>query len=304
MNKQPIKNKTAETKLSIIILNYNTKDLLKQCLSSFVQKDNYQVIVVDNASIDSSVEMVKKEFPRVEIIQSKQNLGFTKGNNLARDHATGKYVLFLNSDTKLQANTLPVMLDFMESDPTVGISTCLTLLPSGKLYYACHRGFPTLWNSFCYFSGLAKIFSKSQLFAGYTATYLPVDKIHEIDACSGTFLLIRKELLDKIGWFDEDYFAYGEDIEMCYRVKELRFKVMFNPSAIIYHYWGASSGLKSTSRDVTTASVSNRNRWNKARYEAMRIFFEKHYRQKYPEIFRYLVLAAIKAVMYLRASVD
>lgn len=294
----------SKPELTIVILNFNTKELLKQCLSSVGWKNNYQIIVVDNASTDTSVGMVKEKFPWVEVIESKKNLGFTRGNNLAREKVRGEYVLFLNSDTKVEHNTLEVMVSYMKSDPKIGISTCLTLLPNGKLYYACNRGFPTPWNSFCYFSGLAKLFPRSRFFAGYTATYLPINEIHEIDACSGTFLLIQKKILDQVGWFDEDYFAYGEDIDMCFRVKELGFKVMFNPEVRITHYWGASSGLKSTSKGVSTASDEITIKWNKARYEAMRIFYDKHYSRKYPAIFNFIVHLGIRAAMYIRSNVD
>lgn len=248
--------------------------------------------------------MVQRTFPWVQLLQSKTNLGFTKGNNLARKKAQGKYLLFLNSDTEVFPGSLETMVNFMESDEGIGISTCLVELPNRQLYYACHRGFPTPWNSFCYFSGLAKLFPNSKLFSGYTASYLPTGKIHEIDACSGTFLLTRREILDKIGWFDEDYYAYGEDIEMCFRVKELGYKVVFNPTVKIRHYWGASSGLKSTSKHVTTAEKENTDLWNKSRYAAMKIFYDKHYRTKYPEIFRPLVFFAIDLANFLRRGKD
>lgn len=299
-----MKKPPKEISLTIVILNYNTEKLLEQCLVSLSNHANYQVIVVDNASTDGSVTMVEREFPWVEIIKNQSNCGYTRGNNSARAMAKGKYVLFLNSDTKVYKNTLETMVEFMDDHSDVGISTCLTLLPDGNLYYACHRGFPTPWNSLCYFMGLAKLFPKIKLFSGYTATYLSTDKIHEIDACSGTFLLIRHELLDKINWFDEDYFSYGEDLEMCYRVKELGFKVMFIPTVKIMHYWGASSGLKSTSKEVAVKDLENTKRWNKARYAAMKIFYDKHYRKRYPEFFRWLSFATIGLFSYLRKNKD
>lgn len=290
-----MKKPHGKIELSIIILNRNTKDLLQQCLKSLDQKVNYQIIIVDNGSSDDSVAMVKKDFPSVELVENKENLGFTKGNNSARKIAVGKYVLFLNSDTKVFPDTLETMVNFMELDKSIGISTCKVVLPNGKLYYACHRGFPTPWNSLCYFLGLP---------SNYNGSFWPTNTTHEIDACSGTFLLIRKDILDKIGWFDEDYFAYGEDIEMCYRVKELGFKVMFNPTVKILHYWGASSGLKSTSKNVTTAEKENSSHWNQARYQAMKIFYDKHYRQKYSEFFRSLVFWGIDVANYLRRGKD
>jgi GT2 family glycosyltransferase len=262
------------------------------------------VIVVDNGSSDGSALLVKNEFPSVLLIESRERLGYSAGNNLARGKAEGQYVLFLNSDTKVFPNTLETMVKFMEGDQTFGVSTCLTILPDGRLYYACHRGFPTLWNSFCYFTGLSKLFPKSKFFSGYTLGYLPSDSIHEIDACSGTFLLIRSDLLDQIGWFDQDYYAYGEDIEMCYRVKELGYKVMFNPTVKILHYWGATSGLKSTSKEVSKATRRTQEKWNAARYEAMKIFFNKHYRDRYPFLVGLIVLFAIRLINLLRRGSD
>lgn len=277
--------------LSIVILNHNTKDLLRQSLESI--SGPCEIIVVDNNSSDGSVEMLEKYFSKIKLIKNKQNFGFSKGNNLARGKVSGEYVLFLNSDTKIYPGTLETMVNFMNTDKNIGISTCLVTLPNGKLYYACHRGFPTPLSSLLYFLGLP---------SSYYSRY--ENNIHEIDACSGTFLLIRKNLLDKINWFDEDYFAYGEDLEMCYRVKELGYKVMFNPTVKILHYWGASSGLKSTSRQVTTAEKNNSDRWNTARYQAMKIFYDKHYRQKYSALFRQLVFLGIDLANYLRRGKD
>ena len=289
-------------KLSIIILNHNTRDLLQQCLKSI--SGPHQIIVVDNNSSDQSVDMVRKEFPNVKVLVRDVNDGYTRGNNAARHIATGEYVLFLNSDTKLYPETLSTMINFMDSDPKIGISTCLTKLPNGKLYYACHRGFPSPWNSLSYFSGLSRLFPNLKLFNGYTLNCESLDSFHEIDACSGTFLLTRRVLLNKINWFDEDYFSYGEDIEMCYRVKKLGFKVMFNPKTEIIHYWGATSGLKSTSLNLTTATLENSEKWNKARYEAMKIFYDKHYRQEYSEFFRWLIFRAIEVTKILRRNQD
>lgn len=296
--------KQQKIKLSVVIVNFNTRELLKQCLASLPKREDYQIIVVDNASTDGSVAMVKKEFEWVELVESPTNDGFTKNNNKAKGKAVGEYILFLNSDTKAFDGTLEKSVKFLDENLEAGIVTCLTVLPDGSLYYACHRGFPTPWNSLCYFSGLAKIFPKIKLFSGYTATYLPIDKTHEIDACSGTFLMIRRKILEEINWFDEEYYSYGEDIEMCFRTKELGYKVMFLPTVKLMHYWGASSGLKSTSRDVTTAEKENSDRWNKARYQAMKIFYDKHYRKRYPEIFRFIIFGAIKAINYLRKGKD
>ncbi len=291
-----------QPKLSIIILNHNTKTLLKRCLGSISY--DCQIIVVDNNSSDGSVAMVEKEFSKVEVIKRTVNDGYTRGNNAARKFAKGEYVLFLNSDTKAFPDTISTMVKFMDTDPKIGVSTCLTELPNGKLYYACHRGFPSPWNSLCYFTGLSKLFPKVKFLNGYTMNYERLSTTHPIDACSGTFLLTRRRLLEKIGWFDEDYFSYGEDLEMCYRVKELGYKVMFNPDVKIIHYWGATSGLKSTSKKIAFQDEENKNRWNLARYEAMKIFYDKHYREQYSELFRWVVFRGIDVMNKLRKGKD
>lgn len=288
-----MKKQQNQTKLSIIILNHNTSELLKQCLSSIPSDNETQIIVVDNASTDDSVEMVKKNFSKVELILNPENNGYTRGNNMARKAVKGDYVLFLNSDTKMFSDTLPEILKLMDSDERIGISTPFIKLVNGKPYYGSHRGFPTPWNSLCYFSGLAKLFPQSKLFAGYTATYLSLTTTHEIDACSGTFLLIRKNLLDQIGWFDEDYFSYGEDLEMCFRIKELGYKIMFDPDAELIHYWGASSGLTKSTEKLSQSDQATKEKWSQARYEAMKIFYDKHYCKQYPKIVRALIFFGI-----------
>lgn len=283
--------------LSIVILNYNTKDLLRDCLRS-IEKANtdgfiFEVIVVDNASTDDSAEMVKKEFPKVKLIVSGQNLGFAKGNNLGIRQAKGRYILFLNPDTVTMPNTFKEMIKFVDSHPQTGAATCKVELPSGKLDEACHRGFPTPWNAFCHFSGLERIFPKSRLFAGYSLGWLSLNKVHEIDSGAGAFLIVRKEAGDQIGWLDEDYFWYGEDLDFCYRIKKNGWKIYYVPKVKIIHYKGASSGIKKSSQKISTATKETKLRSAKMSTEVMRIFYQKHYQDKYPQIINWLVFQGI-----------
>ncbi|MBI2020563.1 glycosyltransferase family 2 protein [Candidatus Daviesbacteria bacterium] len=223
--------------LSIIILNYNVKDLLLNCLESIFKnkssKDKWQIIVVDNASSDGSVEAVKEKYPEVELVVNKENLGFAAGNNAAIPKVKAPVVLFLNPDTVAINDVIQKSLKFLLSDPDIGALTCRVELPDGKLDYSCHRGFPTPWNSFAYFGGLAKMFPHSPLFAGYTATYLDISKTHEMECGSGTFLMVRKIAGDQIGWWDKDYFWNGEDIEFCFDLKERDWKIYFYPEVKI-----------------------------------------------------------------------
>lgn len=290
--------------LSIIILNYNTREFLKECLDSIGKSRiggcRFEIIVVDNASQDGSPEMVKKKFPAVKLIVSKNNIGFSAGNNLAVPGSSGKYLLFLNPDTKIFPETLKVMIDYMETNGKVGIATCKVELANGQLDYPCHRGFPTPWNSLTYFSGLAKIFPKSKLFSGYTLSHLPLNQAHEIDSCSGSFFFVRREVGESLDWWDEDYFWYGDDIDFCYRVKKMGWMVMFVPKTRITHYRGASSGIIKHSQKIATASKETKLKSARASIEAMKVFYKKHYSNKYPKIIFRIVLQGISFLERLR----
>lgn len=290
--------------LSIIILSYNTVDLLRRCLQSVheTQGENYQLqtIVVDNASTDGSSEMVEKEFPWVKLIRSKRNLGFATGNNLALPSALGRYVLFLNSDTILPSKIFPEILGYLDKEPQVGALTVRLVLRSGEMDPDCHRGFPTPWASLTYFLGLGKIFLKSRLFGRYHQFFLPLERIHEIDSACGAFLLVRKKALREIDGWDENYFFYGEDIDFCYRLKQKEWKIIFYPQIEVLHYKGASSGLRQETQDITQADRETRLKAAKASIEAMKIFYRKFYRQKYPFLLTWGVLLGIQIKGWIR----
>ena len=296
--------------LSIIIVNYNTKDFLKKCLESLYSSIAgssllVEIIIADNGSTDGSLQFInslKEKDLNLKIIDNKSNLGFAKANNLAIKKSSGRYVLFLNPDTIVQKETLKTMVKFMDKNPKVGASTCRVELTDGRLDQACHRGFPTVWNSFCYFSGLEKVFPKSKIFAGYSLTYLPLDKTHEIDAGCGAFLIVRQPVGETIGWFDEDYFWYGEDLDFCYRLKQKGWQVMFVPTTKIIHWKGAASGILKHSQKVSSASKETKIKAAKASVKVMRIFFQKHYQDKYPKIVYWLVMLGIKLLEKIRLS--
>lgn len=290
--------------ISIIIVSYNTKELLADCLDSISTSSKNikcEIFVVDNDSHDNTAEFIKKNYPWVKLIENKQNLGFSKANNLAIKKAVGKYVLILNPDTKLMQDTLILMKHFMDkSTSDVGIATCRVELASGRLDKDCRRLFPTPQRSFVHFTGLSKLFNKSKFFNGYYCGHLPEDKQHEIDACVGAFMFIKKDLLDKIGFFDEDYFFYGEDLDLCYRFKKAGYKIIYSPITKIIHYKGASSGIKSHSRHLSKASRQSKIKVLNESTRAMSLFYKKHYINSYPKILTYTVLASIKLVNALR----
>lgn len=288
----------AKIDLSVIILSYNTKELLKQCLESIIHNTKYEIqieiIVVDNGSNDGSQEMVKKEFSKVILIENKENLGYAKGNNVGLKYARGNYILFLNSDTEVFEGALEKALEFMQQNKEVGALSPKTLLASGKMDPDCHRGFPTPWASITYFFGLEKLFPKSNFFGQYHKFYLDLDKNHEIDAGAGAFMIIPREIIDKVGIWDESYFFYGEDLDFFYRIKKAGYKVMFYAPPLLKHYKGASSGLRSESRLIAKNSKENRIRVAKASVNAMEIFYKKFYQTQYPFWLTFIVLLAIK----------
>ncbi|MCX8057314.1 MAG: glycosyltransferase [Ignavibacteria bacterium] len=253
--------------LSIIIVNYNVKAFLQNCLLSILkatEKISSEIIVVDNASDDGSVEIVKKNFPNVKLIESKENLGFSRANNIGLKISQGKYICLINPDTIVEENTFEEMIQFMERNPEVGLAGCKILNPDGTFQLACRRSFPTPWVAFTKIIGLSKVFPKSKLFAKYNLTYLDENKSYEVDAVSGSFMFFRREVYEKIGGLDETFFMYGEDLDYCYRVKKAGYKVYYVHSTKIIHFKGEST--KRSNIDEL-----------KHFYDAMRLFVKKHF---------------------------
>ena len=252
--------------LSIIIVNYNVKEFLQNLLTSIDKASSrllVETIVVDNASDDGSIEMLKQYFPSVKLIENTKNLGFSKANNLGLKEAKGKYLLLLNPDTLVSENTFEVTINFLRQHPEAGMAGCKILNPDGSLQLACRRSFPGLWTSFCKVTGLGSVFPKSKIFARYNLTYLNENKTYEVDAISGSFMMVRRELYEKIGGLDEEFFMYGEDLDWCYRTQKSGYKVFYVHSTQIIHYKGEST--RRSSLDETRIF-----------YGAMRLFVRKH----------------------------
>lgn len=290
-------------KLSIIIVNFNTREFLENCIKSidrFSGNLDFEIIVIDNASAEEL--RIKNWKLKIKLIKNKKNIGFAAANNQGIKQAKGDYILLLNPDTLVQDKVLSLMINFMEQNPRVGISTCRVNLVNGELDDACHRGFPAPWNAFCQFSGLSAIFSSSKSLNGYHLGFRDLDKTHEIDACAGAFMLVRRSTGREVKWLDEDYFWYGEDIDFCFRVKEAGWKIMFIPDVSITHYKGISGGIKEHSQHLTTADRETKLMATKARFEVMRIFYHKHYKDKYPFWLSELVFMTIRFKKYLNLS--
>jgi GT2 family glycosyltransferase len=294
------------TDLSVVILNYNSADYLQKCLDSIYKSklDNFkiEIIIADNDSTDNSIQLAKNLTNNPQKITSKyqllkENNGFAAGNNqgLKLIDPDTKYVLFLNPDTIVDPSTLKNMIEFFKSDKKIDAATCyIALAATGKMQPECHRGFPTPWRSFCYFTGISKLFPKSKFFNGYFLGNLDKTTVHPIEACVGAFLMVKKSVGEKIGWWNEKYFFYGEDLDFCFQLKQHNFNLYFNPHCKITHFQGVSSGIIAQSQHLSQATRETKIRTAKASTDAMRIFYQQNLFKNYPKPIQKIVLFGIK----------
>ena len=275
-------------KLSVIIVNYNVEYFLEQCLNSTfkaLEGLEGEVFVVDNNSIDGSVEMVEEKFPKVHLIANANNPGFSVANNQAIALAKGEYVLLLNPDTVVEEDTFKQVVDFMDAHPKAGGLGVKMIDGKGEFLPESKRGLPTPAVAFYKIFGLSKLFPNSKKFGKYHLSYLDKEEIHEIEILSGAFMLMRKKAIDEVGVLDETFFMYGEDIDLSYRLILGGYKNFYYPKTRIIHYKGESTKKSS----VNYVFVF---------YNAMIIFAKKHFSQKNAKLFSFLINCAI----YFRAG--
>jgi len=269
-------------KLSVIIVNYKVRDLLAQTIRSVTAADgfeNCEIIVVDNNSQDGSKELIEAEFKFVKYIESDKNLGFGKACNVGAAKAEGEFILMLNPDTIISKNTLSFGIDYLEKHKNVGILGPKILNQDGSFQYQCRRSFPTPLNAFAYMSGLSKIFAKNKTFGQYNLSYIPVDEECNPDAVSGACFFISKEIFLQTGGFDEQFFMYGEDLDLCAKVKSAGFEVKYSPQTQIIHFKGRSSVQQKMKSRVNF-------------YNAM-ILFSQKYKNSYGSFFPNWLLSLV-----------
>jgi hypothetical protein len=273
--------------LSVVIVNYQTFELTRNTINSILEYDHpfsYEIFVVDNASSDDSLARLKDYFnDKVKFIASKENNGFAAGNNQALRQATGRYQLLLNSDTIVWENTLENIYDYMEKHDDVGACGCRVLLENGELDKACKRSFPNVKNSFI---RLFHIPAKSKD-DNYNLTDLPDDEVYEIDCLTGAFMFIRKDALDRVGLLDKTFFMYGEDIDLCYRIKQGGWQIVYYGKSKITHLKGASS-KKQKSKLIYEF------------YRAMYIYYKKHHAKESLFIVNWAVYLGIALLCLLK----
>ncbi len=283
--------------LGIVIVNYNVRDLLRDCLAAVYDSRGeftFDVCVVDNGSQDGSADMVADEFPHVRLVRA-ENRGYAAGNNLGlrefgfgRDgrepgiagSARPRFALLLNPDTILPPSALADMLQFMEDHPQAGVAGPRLVRADGSLDRACRRSFPTPKVAAYRLSGLSRLFPKSPRFGRYNLTHLSPDLTTELDAVVGAFMLIRGEALAQVGLLDEQFFMYAEDLDLCYRIKQHGWQVWYNSAVTVLHYKGQSSRQRSKFANVQF-------------YQTMRLFHDKHFKEQTSFLMNCLIYAGV-----------
>jgi GT2 family glycosyltransferase len=291
--------------LAIVIVNYNTRDLLRHCLRSIAAGGTScapEIWVVDNASRDGSAEMMRAEFPHAHVITAPHNGGYAYANNLALREIVGDggwgmgdgaespspipqlptpdYVLLLNPDTIVPPGALDALVAYMQARPDVGACGPKLLLADGSLDLACRRAFPSPEVAFYRMTGLSHLFPRSPRFGRYNMTFLDPDTETEVDSVVGACMLVRSAVVREVGLLDEAYFMYGEDLDWAYRIKQYGWKIMYVPSVTIHHY------KRMSSRQRPFRSI-------RAFYDAMRVFHRKHYAATTPAALNVLIETGI-----------
>ncbi|PIR61467.1 MAG: hypothetical protein COY81_00705 [Candidatus Pacebacteria bacterium CG_4_10_14_0_8_um_filter_43_12] len=274
--------------LDIIILTFNSEFWLKKTLATLQDlylsktKRAVQVTVVDNNSEDDTLQTLQTEFAWVKRIELHKNVGFAAANNVALQRSTAQYVMLLNSDIECtpQSN-FDQLLTYLDNHPQVGIISPKVVFKNGAIDPACHRGEPTPWASFTYFFGLEQLFPHLKHFSQYHQWYKIIDTIHQIDACSGAAMIIRSKLMNEIGWLDEQFFMYAEDLDWCKRSREAGHPIIFYPFVSVIHH-KYKSGIRGTSIQIARKT-------RRHFYDTMLQYYDKHYRQKHPEVLRMIL---------------
>ncbi len=276
---------TSNSTIAIIIVSFNVEELLRECIKSIygeTMHTRFDIWVVDNASGDNSIRMLRRNFPEVHLIANDDNVGFTRANNQAIRRCRSDYVLLLNPDTLIEDGAIDRMVQFMDAHPDVGVSGCRVLNEDGSLQLACRRSVPSPSVAFFRLTGLSRLFPRSRVMARYNLTYLDPMQTHEVDAVSGAFLLIRRRTIEQIGLLDESFWIYGEDIDWCVRAKRAGWKVMYHPEARILHYKGVGCSL-------------NNRKTSYEFYRAMYLFHRKHFAADCPAVMNLLIYTGILA---------
>jgi len=272
-----------DIQISIIIVSYNVRWYLSNALASVlcaVDGLTHEIIVIDNASTDGSVEMLRDRFTMVRLITNQTNVGFAAANNQGLSLAGGKYIVLLNPDTLVQEDSFSSLMQFMDTHPRAGIATCKILNADGGFSVDSRHSIPSPMTAFWKQIGLSRLFPNSRRFARYNLTFLDENEIHRVDAISGSFMFLRAETVQQVGKLDEDYFMYCEDVDYCYRVGRAGWDIYYLPVTAIIHYKG-----ESTRKENYRYAIN----FNRSLY----LFYDKHFHEKYFPVLKAFILAGV-----------
>ncbi len=282
--------------VGIVIVSYNTKDLLRRCLESVFASTNvtFTVCVVDNGSSDGSERMVGMEFPRVHLIANVENMGYPAANNQGLRcvgfgpesfHDAPDYALLLNPDTEMDPDVLSKVITYANQNRSIGVLGPKLVRLDGSLDMACRRSFPTPEISFYRLVGLSKLFPKHRTFGQYNLSYLDENEIAEVDSVVGAFMMVRKQAIEQVGYLDEAFFMYGEDLDWAYRIKQAGYIVVYYPEVTVLHVKRASS------RQFPRSKVEF--------WRAMEIFYRKYYAVNTPLVFHFMIILTVRILTTL-----
>ena len=281
--------------IEIIIVNYNSSVWLKKALDSIYEyyipysKYSVQVTIVDNASSDSSIKLIEENYPQINLIKAEKNVGFSAGNNIALRQSNADYIILLNSDTELidKSKNIDILVDTLEKDNNIGMITPKLLLTNGKIDMACHRGEPSILDCFFYFFGFEKLFPKINFFTKYHLLHKDLNTIHEVDAITGACMITKLQYLKDVDFFDECFFMYSEDMDLCRKYREKSYKIIYNPTVEIIHH-KYKSGLQSKNKKT------NKN-IKKHFYNSFLLYYDKWYNnESYYKFLRPFIVLFIK----------
>lgn len=281
--------------LSIVIVTHNARQVLADCLRSISLQplpQTYEALVVDNDSRDGTEAMVAAEFPWVTVLVNTSNFGFARACNQAMRRSGAEFLLLLNNDTLVEVGAFAALVSFMRAHPRTGICGPKVLNADGTLQKQCRRSFALPWDLFCYFTGLGALFPRSRLFARYLMTYMDEDETHEADAVSGSCMLIRRAVIDQVGYLDEQFFAYQEDADLCFRARQAGWQVHYVPVARVVHLGGMGGSRVDPYRSIYE--------WHRSYF----LYYRKNLARRYFFLFNWLYYLAMGAKLLVSLAVN
>lgn len=271
-----------------VIVSYNTRATLDECLKNLVEIKNsapakfLEIVVYDNASNDGSAEMVETKYPSVKIMKGSENLGISAAANAAAFAFTSDYILYLGSDAFPSLETVAGLSEYLDAHPKVALATTALIKNDGSLDLDAHRGIPTPFAALSYFLGFSRLFPSSKVFNRYFMGWEDLAKPHEIEACISHFMFVRRKALFEVGGWDEDYFVFGEDIDLCYRLRSAGYKIMYLPQYKTLHLKGVSVGIRPETSEKVSVPAKVKRRMVRQTTKAMRMFYKKNMSKDYP----------------------